>query len=92
MLDPAGVTRTKVLGSERMERKVHDALPGGEGALRAAVWDFMRPILSPSVLALNRDAFVVDQRIETTVDLHAHRAPSDLHELNLGDGPEADAA
>jgi hypothetical protein len=28
MLDPAGVTRTKALRSERMMRKLHDALPG----------------------------------------------------------------
>ena len=91
MLDAAGVTRTKALGTETMARKLRDALPGGEGALRAAVWEFMRPMLSPSLVALNRDAFVVDQRIETTVDLHAHRAPSDLQELNLADEPEAEA-
>ena len=47
VLDPAGVTRTKALGTERMARKLRDALPGGEGALRAAVWEFMRPMLSP---------------------------------------------
>jgi hypothetical protein len=43
-------------------------------------------------VALNRDAVVVDDRVETTVDLHGHRAASDLHELTLGDEPEADAA
>ena len=43
---------------ERMARKLRDALPGGEGALRAAVWEFMRPMLSPALVALNRDAFV----------------------------------
>jgi hypothetical protein len=37
VLDPAGVTRTKALGSERMERELGDALPGGEAPLRAAV-------------------------------------------------------
>jgi hypothetical protein len=31
VLDPAGVTRTKALGSERMERKLRDALPDGDG-------------------------------------------------------------
>ena len=36
VLDPAGVTRTKALGSERMARKLRDALPGGDRALRAA--------------------------------------------------------
>jgi len=92
VLDPAGVTRTKALGSERIERKLRDAVPGGEGALRAAVWDFMRPILSPSLVALNRDAFIVDGTAETTVDLDAHRAASDLDELVLGEDSEADAA
>jgi hypothetical protein len=29
-----------------MERKLRDALPGGEGALRAAVWEFTRPMLA----------------------------------------------
>jgi hypothetical protein len=38
-------TRNKALGSERMERKLRDALPGGDGALRAAVWEFMLPML-----------------------------------------------
>ena len=92
MLDPAGVTRTKALGSERMERKLRDALPGGDGALRAAVWEFMRPMLSPALVELNRDAFVVDESAETTVDLDGHRAASDLDELALDDEPDADAA
>jgi hypothetical protein len=39
VLDPAAVTRTKALGSESMARMLRDALPGGEGALRAAVWN-----------------------------------------------------
>ena len=88
MLDPAGVTRTKALGSERMARKLRDALPGGDGALRAAVWEFMRPMLSPALVALNRDAFVIDESVETTVDLDGHRAASDLDELALDDEPE----
>ena len=91
MLDAAGVTRTKALGTETMARRLRDALPGGEGALRGAVWEFMRPMLSPSLLALNCEAFVVDQRIATTVDLHAHRAPSDLQELHFADEPEPEA-
>ena len=49
VLDPAGVTRTKALGSDRMARKLADALPGGDDALRASVWDFMRPMLSPAL-------------------------------------------
>ena len=91
MLDPAGVTRTKALGSERMARKLSDALPGDHRPLRAAVWEFMRPMLSPALVALNRDAFVTDDRVETTVDLDAHRAPSDLDDLALDDD-QVDAA
>ena len=85
VLDPGGVTRTKALGSERMERKLRGALPGGDGALRAPVWEFMRPMLSPALVVLNRDAFVIDDAVETTVDLDGHRAASDLDELALGD-------
>jgi hypothetical protein len=48
-------------------------------------------MLSPALVALNRDAFVI-YSAETTVDLHGHRAPSDRQELNLGDEPEVDAA
>ncbi len=92
VLDPAGVTRTKALGSERIERKLRDALPGGDAALRGAVWEFMRPMLSPALVELNRDAFVVDRSPETTVDLDGHRAASDLEELALDDEPDADAA
>lgn len=85
MLDPGGVTRTKALGSDRMARKLSDALPGGDRTLRASVWDFMRPMLSPSLTALNRDMFISDEFDESTVDLHAYRAGSDLDELDLGD-------
>ena len=83
MLDPDGVTRTKMLGSERMARKLRDALPGGAVELRRAVWEFMRPMLSPALIALNRDAFVSDTGVETTVDLDAGRAASDLADLDL---------
>lgn len=92
VLDPAGVTRTKALGSESMARKLRDALPGGEGELRAAVWEFMRPMLSPALVALNLDTFVVNESPETTVDLDGHRAASDLEELGLDDEPDAEAA
>ncbi|MGZ6565461.1 MAG: hypothetical protein ACXVH1_39075 [Solirubrobacteraceae bacterium] len=92
VLDPAGVTRTKALGSERMARKLRDALPGGHGALRAAVWEFMRPMLSPALVALNREALVIDTCVETTVGLDGHRAASDLDELGLDDEPDAEAA
>ncbi len=92
VLDPAGVTRTKALGSERIERKLRDALPSGDGELRAAVWEFMRPMLSPALVALNHDTFVVNESAETTVDLDGHRAASDLDELALDDEPDSEAA
>ena len=86
------MTRTKALGSESMARKLRDALPGGEGALRAAVSEFMRPILSPALLALNWDAFVIDESVETTVDLEGHRATCDLDVLALDDESEIEVA
>ncbi len=75
-----------------MARKLHDALPGGEGALRVAVWEFMRPMLSPALVALNRDGFVGAEGADTTVDLDGHRAASNLDELALDDEPGAEAA
>jgi hypothetical protein len=81
-------TRNKALGSERMERKLRDALPGGDGALRAAVWEFMRPMLSPALVALSREAFVTDDRIETTADLEGHGATSSLDDLALESDPD----
>jgi Domain of unknown function (DUF427) len=83
MLDPAGVTRTKTLGRERTARKLRDALPGGDSALRSAVWEFMRPMLSPGLVALNHDAFVLDDMYATTVDLATHGAASNLDDLDL---------
>jgi hypothetical protein len=68
-----------------MARKLRDALPGGDQPLRAAMWAFLRPILSPRLTALNREAFVLDAGIESTVDLVAHRADADLDELDLDD-------
>src|SRR4051794_28179618 len=69
MLDPDGVTRTKVLGSERMSRKLHEALPASEEPLRAAVWAFLRPMLSPRLIDMHRDAFILDDAASSTVDL-----------------------
>lgn len=85
VLHPHGVTRTKALGSERMARKLRDALPGGDNPLRAAVWEFLRPMLSPTLVALNRDAFVLDGAHATTVELQVHRGESDLEDLDLGE-------
>jgi len=67
-------------------------LLGGDGALRADMWEFMRPMLSPALVALHRDAFVLDERVETTVALDGDRSTSDLDELALDDEPDADAA
>ena len=88
LLDVAGVTRTKALGTERMARTLRDALPGGDSALRSAVWEFMRPMLSPTLVALNRGAFIVDGATPTTVDLDAHRSASDLDELDIDQGQD----
>jgi hypothetical protein len=91
LLDPDGVTRTRPLGTERMARKLHDALPAGDRSLRTAVWAVLRPILSPRLITLDRDAFVPDVGVESTVDLARHRADAELDELDLGD-ESADAA
>jgi hypothetical protein len=91
VLNADGVTRTKALGRERLGRKLSDTLPGGENPLRAAVWQFMRPMLSPNLAQLNRDAFVVDEA-ESTVRLEDHRGDSELADLELGDSAEPDGA
>ena len=49
-------------------------------------------MLSPALVALNRDAFVCDEHDETTVDLDGHRAASDLDELDLDDEQTTEAA
>jgi hypothetical protein len=67
-------------------------VPGGDGALRTAVWEFMRPMLSPALVERNRDAFMVDDTVETTVDLDGHRAAPDLEQLALDDEPDSEAA
>ena len=90
VLDPGGVTRTKALGSERMGRKLADALPAGDRTLRASVWEFMRPMLSPALVTLNLDAFVNQDDCETTVDLAGRNAVSSLD--NLDDLDELDSA
>jgi hypothetical protein len=61
VLDPDGISRTKALGTERMARKLRDALPGGADPLRVAVWEFLRPMLSPRLAELHHDAFVIDE-------------------------------
>jgi hypothetical protein len=92
VLDPDGITRTKALGTDRMTRKLTDALPGGHNPLRAAVWEFLRPMLSPRLAALHRDTFVYDESVQTTVELAAHRGESDLADLDLGDEDQQQTA
>jgi hypothetical protein len=46
----------------------------GDSPLRAAVWEFMRPMLSPTLAELNRDTFVGDNDIRSIVELNAHPA------------------
>jgi hypothetical protein len=78
VLDPDGVTRTKILGSERMARKLHEAMPGGDEPLRTALWAFVRPMLLPRLAELHGDAFVIDDAEPSTVHLAAHRGDSNL--------------
>lgn len=86
LVDPQGVRRTKALGSERMGRKLTEALPSGDRELRRALWAFMRPMISPAVAERNRDAFAAEEDIATTVDLEAHRGDSGLEDLDLDEG------
>jgi len=74
-----------------MARRLRDALPGGQHPLRTAVWQFLRPMLSPRLAELHRDAFVIDDAPQSTVDLAAHRGESSLEALDLGE-QDADAA
>ncbi len=78
-------------GAERMERMLRYALPGGEGAMRTAVWEFKRPMLSPALAALHRDNFVVEDETASTVDLAGRHAATSLDELDLGE-PDGEAA
>jgi hypothetical protein len=79
------VTRTKALGTARTARN----LPGGETQLQG---EFLRPMLSPTLVALNRDAFVLDGEHETTVELQEHRRESDFADLDLGNEDHLDTA
>lgn len=85
MLDRNGVTATSRLGSARMQGRLARALPDGPGDLRRAMWDLMRPILSPRLQELNRHDFVLDDELAPAADLAAHRAESALADINLGE-------
>jgi hypothetical protein len=86
VLDPDGLTKTTALGADRMARRLGDALPEGDHALRAAVWSLARPMPSPRLASLNADAFLEVDECETTVDLAAHRCETTLDDLDLDDG------
>ena len=92
VLDPDGITRSKALGTERIARKLRDALPGGDSPLRTAVWEFLRPMLSPRLVALNHDSFIGDESTESTVNLDQHRSASDLQDLDLDDPRASETA
>jgi hypothetical protein len=48
-------------------------------------------MLSPTLVALNRDAIVLDHSVDSTVDLDCHRAASDLDDLALDGEQDGDA-
>ena len=54
-----------------MARRLSDALPGGEHPLRAALWEFVRPMLSLRLAELHRDVFVTEDSGQRIVDLAA---------------------
>jgi len=85
LLDIDGIPRTKALGTERMGRKLSDALPAGENPVRSAVWEFMRPMLSQPLVEAHYDEFVIEAPADSTVDLAAHRGETALEDLDLGD-------
>ena len=68
-----------------MARKLRDALPGGPHPMRSAVWEFPRPILSPRLVELHRDAFMIDDEPLSSVDLAAHRGESSLEDLDISE-------
>ena len=86
VLDPDGVTRTKALGSERMARKLRDALPGGDE--RAA----RRRLGVHAADALPRPRRAQPRRLHQRRDRRHHRRPRrpprrhrDLDDLDLDD-------
>ena len=89
VLDRNGVPSTTALGSARTAGKLQRALPDGAGQLRSAVWELMRPMLSPHLAEINRDDFVLDDTLAPAADLTAHRADSALADVDLGEEQEA---
>ena len=87
VLDPHGITRTKTLGTERMARKLADRRRAGRTPSERPS-GCLRPMLSPQLATLHRDAFVFDERVKSSIEVAADRGKSDLADLDLG----ADAA
>ena len=85
VLDVNGVPATGPLGSGRVARKLARALPEGSSELRTAVWELIRPMLSPHLAELNRDAFLTDDTLAPAADLAVHRAESALADVDLGE-------
>ncbi len=85
VLDINGIPATGPLGSGRVARKLQRALPEGSSELRTAVWELIRPMLSPHLAELNRDAFLSDDTLAPAADLAAHRAESALADVDLGE-------
>jgi hypothetical protein len=46
-------------------------------------WSFIGPMLSLVLAAFDRDAYVVEGHVETTIDVDVYGATSDLDELDL---------
>lgn len=84
MLDPAGITHTDTLGTERPARKLADRRRAGANPSGAAVGERLRPMLPPQLATLHRDAFVFDERVQSSVEVAAHRGESDLADLDPG--------
>ncbi|WP_249011835.1 hypothetical protein [Conexibacter sp. DBS9H8] len=49
-------------------------------------------MLSPAPIALNRDALMVAEHVDTTVALEAHQASSDLRRARLDKEQDAEAS
>jgi hypothetical protein len=90
VLDPDGITRTKTLGTDRMARKLADALPGRAEPPQSGRRGMSPPDVLPRLAMLHRDAFVFDERIREQRRVAADRGESDLADLDLGaDAPAA---
>jgi hypothetical protein len=88
---PELVVEAGVADEVQGQRREWRRLASFRSPLRTAVWNFVRPMLSPRLAELHRDAFVSDDGPGSSVDLAAHRGESRLEDLDIGE-PNADAA